>query len=227
MATYGKKLLDSNNNVILPKTRSSLVYMDDNSTVEDTIGSVNNDINNIKTMVPYYQVNDGISYKDLNEIVEPGVYTLSFWGDGLTYNAPDNYCIGMLWVGRKWGADTRINQLIYKDQFSFYYRSYLSGAWTSWQRLNTIEFGANPSNWNNINITSIYCIAHSSLSVTGSPKGAYGYGTLLHFEVDMDYTKYSCQMYVPHRDTMYFRSRLTASEWAEWRKAQCTEVDTN
>lgn len=35
MATYGKKLLDGN--VILPKTRSSLVYMDDNSTVEDTI----------------------------------------------------------------------------------------------------------------------------------------------------------------------------------------------
>ena len=37
MATYGKKLLDGNGNVILPKTRSSLVYMDDNSTVEDKI----------------------------------------------------------------------------------------------------------------------------------------------------------------------------------------------
>ena len=37
MATYGKKLLDVNGNIILPKTRSSLVYMDDNSTVEDTI----------------------------------------------------------------------------------------------------------------------------------------------------------------------------------------------
>ena len=34
MATYGKKLLDSEGNVILPKTRSSLVYMDDNSTVK-------------------------------------------------------------------------------------------------------------------------------------------------------------------------------------------------
>ena len=40
MATYGKKLLDNNNNVILPKTRSSLVYMDDNSTVEDTINKI-------------------------------------------------------------------------------------------------------------------------------------------------------------------------------------------
>ena len=42
MATYGKKLLDSNNNVILPKTRSSLVYMDNDDTVEDTISSILN-----------------------------------------------------------------------------------------------------------------------------------------------------------------------------------------
>ena len=40
MATYGKKLLDSEGNIILPKTRSSLVYMDDNSTVEDTIKKI-------------------------------------------------------------------------------------------------------------------------------------------------------------------------------------------
>ena len=40
MATYGKKLLDVNGNVILPKTRSSLVYMDDNSTVEDAIKKI-------------------------------------------------------------------------------------------------------------------------------------------------------------------------------------------
>ena len=40
MATYGKKLLDSNNNVILPKTRSSLVYMNNNETVEDTIKKI-------------------------------------------------------------------------------------------------------------------------------------------------------------------------------------------
>ena len=37
MATYGKKLLDSNNNVILPKTRSNLVYMNNNETLENTI----------------------------------------------------------------------------------------------------------------------------------------------------------------------------------------------
>ena len=42
MATYGKKLLDVNGNIILPKTRSSLVYMDDNSTVEDTIKKILN-----------------------------------------------------------------------------------------------------------------------------------------------------------------------------------------
>ena len=40
MATYGKKLLDLNGNIILPKTRSSLVYMNDNSTVEDKISSI-------------------------------------------------------------------------------------------------------------------------------------------------------------------------------------------
>ena len=40
MATYGKKLLDNNNNVILPKTRSNLVYMDNNETVEDTINKI-------------------------------------------------------------------------------------------------------------------------------------------------------------------------------------------
>ena len=55
MATYGKKLLDINGNVILPKTRSSLVYMDNNETVEDKIGKIlesitanGNEITNIK-----------------------------------------------------------------------------------------------------------------------------------------------------------------------------------
>ena len=45
MATYGKKLLDVNGNVILPKTRSSLVYMDDNSTVENKINGILNSVN--------------------------------------------------------------------------------------------------------------------------------------------------------------------------------------
>ena len=40
MATYGKKLLDSEGNIILPKTRSSLVYMDDNETLENTIKKI-------------------------------------------------------------------------------------------------------------------------------------------------------------------------------------------
>ena len=48
MATYGKKLLDVNGNIILPKTRSSLVYMDDNSTVEDKITSILSEITKIK-----------------------------------------------------------------------------------------------------------------------------------------------------------------------------------
>ena len=40
MATYGRKLVDVNGNVILPKTRSSLVYMNNNETVEDTISKI-------------------------------------------------------------------------------------------------------------------------------------------------------------------------------------------
>ena len=48
MATYGKKLLDSEGNIILPKTRSSLVYMDDNETVEDKINSILSEITKIK-----------------------------------------------------------------------------------------------------------------------------------------------------------------------------------
>ena len=48
MATYGKKLLDSEGNIILPKTRSSLVYMDDNETVEDKIKKILSEITKIK-----------------------------------------------------------------------------------------------------------------------------------------------------------------------------------
>ena len=48
MATYGKKLLDGEGNIILPKTRSSLVYMDDNSTVENKISSILSEITKIK-----------------------------------------------------------------------------------------------------------------------------------------------------------------------------------
>ena len=40
MATYGKSLLDINGNVILPKTRSILVYMSDNTTLEETINRI-------------------------------------------------------------------------------------------------------------------------------------------------------------------------------------------
>ena len=40
MAVYGKKLLDNEGNTILPKTRSNLVYMSDDNTVEDTIEKI-------------------------------------------------------------------------------------------------------------------------------------------------------------------------------------------
>ena len=40
MAVYGKKLLDNEGNTILPKTRSNLVYMSDDNTVEDTITKI-------------------------------------------------------------------------------------------------------------------------------------------------------------------------------------------
>ena len=100
MATYGKKLLDSNNNVILPKTRSSLVYMDDNSTVEDEIEKLksflppigdimlsfvkisyeSSDVNS-KTY-PYVNIDD-----DLNPSIYPILY--SIYGDSLSLDSPD------------------------------------------------------------------------------------------------------------------------------------------
>lgn len=40
MATYAKILKDNSGNSILPYTRSKFVYMDDNTTVEDSIGQV-------------------------------------------------------------------------------------------------------------------------------------------------------------------------------------------
>ena len=40
MAVYGKKLLDNEGNTILPKTRASLVYTSDDSTVEDTLNGI-------------------------------------------------------------------------------------------------------------------------------------------------------------------------------------------
>ena len=40
MAVYGKKLLDNEGNTILPKTRASLVYTSDDSTVEDKISDI-------------------------------------------------------------------------------------------------------------------------------------------------------------------------------------------
>ena len=42
MAVYGKKLLDNEGNTILPKTRSNLVYMSDDETVEDKINGIIN-----------------------------------------------------------------------------------------------------------------------------------------------------------------------------------------
>ena len=40
MAVYGKKLLDSEGNTILPKTRASLVYTSDDETVEKKISCI-------------------------------------------------------------------------------------------------------------------------------------------------------------------------------------------
>ena len=64
MATYGKKLLDVNGNVILPKTRSSLVYMDDNETVEDKISSILSEITKIKDGTTL--VGKALSIRDAN-----------------------------------------------------------------------------------------------------------------------------------------------------------------
>lgn len=49
MATYGKTLLDNASNKILPKTRSKLVYCDDNTILEDRLNTI---IENIPD-IPY------------------------------------------------------------------------------------------------------------------------------------------------------------------------------
>ena len=40
MAVYGRKMLDKNGNTVLPKTRSKVVYMDNNQTLQDAWNSI-------------------------------------------------------------------------------------------------------------------------------------------------------------------------------------------
>ena len=80
MATYGKKLLDSNNNVILPKTRSNLVYMNNNETVEKTINDILKRLGLIE---------DGTILTNANQIVNEAILVSGENGDGSFMVATD------------------------------------------------------------------------------------------------------------------------------------------
>ena len=51
MPTYGKKLLDNNGNVILPKTRSNLVYHTNNQLVSTILDNLSTNISAISTSI--------------------------------------------------------------------------------------------------------------------------------------------------------------------------------
>ena len=76
MAVYGKKLLDMSGNVILPKTRSSLVYMDEtNDTVQETIEDILTKVPGNLNFMP------ASPSPDLLDNLSPGVYTITLQTD--------------------------------------------------------------------------------------------------------------------------------------------------
>lgn len=76
MAVYGKKLLDMSGNVILPKTRSSLVYMDEtNDTVQETIEDILTKVPGNLNFMP------ASPSPDLLDNLSPGVYTITIQTD--------------------------------------------------------------------------------------------------------------------------------------------------
>ncbi len=213
MATYGKTLLDNASNKILPKTRSKLVYCDDNTILEDRLNTI---IDNIPD-IPY-------SPTPLNGLLKPGVYTVRT-SQGLSMNFPTNSFYGTLLVGK--ANNGCISQrLMHYDHGGQYNRVYEidTKTFSSWSFLSGImTIGANPGNWNSITETGVYQITTIG---TGGPSGAYGYGTLLHFESNA-YSHYSAQIYIPHNNDPYVRSLLTRStnSWANWRKLTSTSVN--
>ena len=88
MATYGKTLLDNASNKILPKTRSSLVYMDDNITVEDRFKYVYGD-----------NLLDNSNFKiwqrgDKSGELGAGSYTADRWSNGSGQSSFEKTSIG-------------------------------------------------------------------------------------------------------------------------------------
>lgn len=140
-------------------------------------------------------------------------------------NFPTNSFYGTLLVGK--ANNGYISQrLMHYDHGGQYNRVYEidTKTFSSWSFLSGImTIGANPGNWNAITETGVYQITEIG---TGGPSGAYGYGTLLHFESNA-YSHYSAQIYIPHNNDPYVRSLITRStnSWSSWRKLSSTNVN--
>ena len=220
MATYGKKLLDSEGNIILPKTRSSLVYMDDNSTVEDKIEKV---IKNI----PYNGIIANKS-KDIDNIASPGIYHIGMDNGGLTTGLPVDFFYGILIVSKKMENLNIISQILKMDSGDCWLRSgSISGTSISWESWSTYHF-----------ISTRYALDSNSDLDTLSGFGVYGvtpplgkhfpnncyeYGSIINFP-NTSWTGYSVQFYIPHNSDIYVRGKSTI--WLPWRKIATIEVGT-
>ena len=114
MATYGKKLLDVSGNVILPKSRSTLVYMNDNTTVESAVSTLksnyttmNSTLTNVKNRVEYlYGENllDNSNFKIWQKgtstgLLPAGTYTCDRWSNGSGQESFEQTSIGAKQVG--------------------------------------------------------------------------------------------------------------------------------
>ena len=105
MATYGKKLLDATGNVILPKTRSNLVYH--GSTLLSTkLNSIDKEISNIKngtTKVAKATTADNANAVAWNNVSgKPSSFTPSSHKSGGKYNLNRTISRNSICSGRKY-----------------------------------------------------------------------------------------------------------------------------
>ena len=150
MATYGKKLLDLSGNIILPKTRSSLVYMDDNTTVEDAIQNILSSKTKALYAKGYYvSANSYGGYSSLLEAVlahtENGsitffnAQTADVWKDAprlLNFE----YCYTVMAQSGRTNATvfaTCARDTVYGTEGAFYVRNILASQWNgNWQMVD-------------------------------------------------------------------------------------------
>lgn len=131
MAVYGKKLLDMSGNVILPKTRSSLVYMNNDDTVQETIEG-------ILKKVPGNLDHRSVESTFLDNLA-PGVYTITISRENSKLLGLSDGTFGMygtLQVGSTAttsDGESFIRQTILDYSGRIASRSKLgSAAWTGW-----------------------------------------------------------------------------------------------